>query len=61
MDELNWDYDYAYDYDDDEEFEDALTEPTEPEAFYRALKLALQIQAESAAEMESAGQFGVGQ
>ena len=56
---LNWDYDYAYD--DDEEFEDALTEPTDPDAFYRALKIALQIQAESAAEMESAGQFGVGQ
>ena len=56
MDELNWDYDY-----DDEEFEDELTEPTDPDAFYRALKIALLIQAEAAAEMESTGQFGVGQ
>ena len=57
MDDLNWDYDYDY---GDEEFEEELMEPTNPEAFYQALKIALQIQAE-AAEMESAGQLGVGQ
>ena len=60
MDDLNWDYDDDYDYDYDEEFEAELMEPTNPEAFYQALKIALQIQAE-AAEMESAGQPGVGQ
>lgn len=56
MDELNWDYDY-----DDEEFEEELSEPSNPDAFYQALKIALQIQAEAAADMESAGQFGIGQ
>ena len=68
MDELNWDYDY-----DEEEFEDEDLdldleleeyedeyEATNPDAFYQALKIALQIQAEAAVEIESPGQLGVG-
>lgn len=52
MDELNWDYDY----DDEEEFE----EPADMDAFYQTLRIALQIQAENAADMESNGQAGIG-
>ncbi len=55
MEELNWEYEY-----EDDEDTEALLEPFVPEAFYKTLKIALQIQAQVAAEeMESAGQLGV--
>lgn len=56
MEELSWEYEY-----EDEEDAEALLEPFDPDAFYKTLKIALQIQAQVAAEeMESARQLGVG-
>ena len=56
MDELNWDHD-----EDHEDDLDEFSEPADMDAFYKTLKIALRIQAQMAAEMESAGQLGIGQ
>jgi hypothetical protein len=54
MDKLNWDHEPQIE-------EDTIAEPANIDAFYQALKIALQIQAQADAEMELAGQLGIGQ